>query len=208
MDNNRQQHWEQVYRSKAHNSVSWFQPQAVRSLQMMAAAGISHDQPVIDVGGGASVLVDDLLGQGFADVTVLDLSVSALAAARNRLGEAGQGVHWLEGDITHIDLPAAKYALWHDRAVFHFLTEPAQRAAYKQNLLHALRPDGQVILSTFAEDGPEKCSGLPVQRYSVAALHAEFSPVFDLLSSQHELHTTPGGSTQSFVYVHLKRRAG
>lgn len=205
MSEHNKAHWEQVYTTKATNRVSWFQTQAATSLRLIERSALSLDAPIIDVGGGASVLVDDLLGRGFVDVSVLDLSGAALAAARQRLGDVAQAVTWLEADVTRVELPAAHYALWHDRAVFHFLTDPADRAAYRQRVLHALRPDGQVIVATFAENGPEKCSGLPVQRYSVAQLCAEFGAEFTLLHHETETHSTPSGASQAFIYVQLQR---
>ncbi len=197
-------HWEQVYRGRTPQDVSWFQPEAAVSLRLIRAAAGSG-AAVIDVGGGASTLVDGLLDAGYRDLTVLDLSGAALAAARQRLGARAAGVHWLEADILRAALPARAYDVWHDRAVFHFLTAPAERAAYVRQVLHAVRPGGHVVVASFAEDGPEKCSGLPVMRYAPDALHAEFGAPFELLHHEREEHRTPGGMVQQFVYCFCRK---
>ncbi|MBI2381662.1 MAG: class I SAM-dependent methyltransferase [Gammaproteobacteria bacterium] len=197
-------HWEQVYQTKAEDAVSWFQPRAEKSLGLIQACGLPKDAPIIDVGGGASVLVDDLLAAGFTELTVLDLSGAALGQTRTRLGQAAGHVRWLEADITTVELPAAQYALWHDRAVFHFLTEADQRAAYVARLRHALQPGGHLILATFAEDGPERCSGLPVCRYSAEALSAELGAEFVLQTELRDEHHTPFGTSQRFLYCHFR----
>ncbi len=199
-------HWEQVYATKAETGVSWFQPHARRSVHLIGQTGAGRDARIIDVGGGASTLVDDLLEAGHADVTVLDLSETALAAARARLGERARRVTWLTGDITQVTLPARAYDVWHDRAVFHFLTAREEREAYVRAVLHAVRPGGHVIVATFAEDGPDKCSGLPVVRYSAHGLHAEFGAPFTLLQQEREAHRTPSGTVQQFIYC-LCRKA-
>ena len=193
-------HWEHVYETKPADSVSWFQPRAERSLAMIMDVMPDRRAPIIDVGGGASVLVDDLLRVGYRDVTVLDLAGSALAVARTRLGAAAADVHWLEGDVRTAPLPAAHFAVWHDRAVFHFLTDAADRAAYVAQVQRAVRPGGFVLVATFAEEGPTKCSGLPVARYSPDALHHEFGDAFEMISSQRETHSTPMGTQQEFIY--------
>ena len=161
---------------------------------------MSRSAPVIDVGGGASVLVDGLLEAGFTDVTVLDLSGAALSASRTRLGERARLVKWIEADVTQADLPPRPFDLWHDRAVFHFLVDPADRRAYLQVLRRALRPGAHVVMATFAEDGPERCSGLPVQRYAPSQLHAALGEDFEWLASEREQHLTPGGVLQQFQY--------
>ncbi|MFY9260471.1 MAG: class I SAM-dependent methyltransferase [Gallionella sp.] len=199
------QHWETVYATKSTDAVSWFQPQAETSLKLIQATGAAPTDAVIDVGGGASTLVDGLLANGFANVSVLDLSGAALAASRARLGEQAAAVQWLEADITQVALPAQRYAVWHDRAVFHFLVEAEDRTAYRNLLLNALQPNGQVIIATFAENGPTQCSGLPIRRYSAEALHAELGESFELVDSHTEAHRTPSGAIQQFVYVHLRR---
>ena len=193
-------HWETVYETKPTDAVSWFQSTAERSLALIRRVAPDLDAPIIDVGGGASVLVDDLLRSGYRDLTVLDLAGSALAVARARLGEAAAHVHWIEGDVRSVPLAKSRYAVWHDRAVFHFLTDASDRAAYVEQVRRAVRPGGFVLVATFAEDGPTRCSGLPVARYSADALHDEFGDEFQLLSSEREEHTTPSGARQSFVY--------
>ena len=193
-------HWEGVYGTRPADAVSWFQPVAERSLALIRRVAPDPDAPIIDVGGGASVLVDDLLRLGYHDLTVLDIAGSALAVARERLGEAAGAVRWLEADVRTAALPAAHYALWHDRAVFHFLTEAGDRAAYVAQVRRAVRPGGHVLIATFAEDGPTRCSGLPVARYSPEALHRELGDGFELVSADRETHVTPTGSEQRFIY--------
>lgn len=194
------EHWEQVYTTKAATNVSWFQEHAQRSVHLIEQTEVAKNASIIDVGGGASTLVDDLLGQGYSNITVLDLSETALVAARVRLGEHARGVAWLAGDITQIELPRHAYDVWHDRAVFHFLTTRQEREAYVHAVLRAVKPGGYVIVATFAEDGPEKCSGLPVMRYSADGLHAEFGAPFTLLQREREEHHTPFGTVQKFIY--------
>jgi SAM-dependent methyltransferase len=187
--------------------VSWFQEHAEQSLRLIADTGMPPSASVIDVGGGASTLVDDLLARGYSSLTVLDISGAALAAARSRLGNRAAGVRWIEGDITDPALfPADSFDIWHDRAVFHFLTEPADRRAYVRNVLHAVRSGGHVIVSTFAEDGPLQCSGLPVMRYDADALHDEFGAAFELVRHEREAHRTPAGNTQKFLYCYCRVR--
>ena len=193
-------HWEEVYATKSATAVSWFQPHAALSLQLIEQTGVPEDAGIIDVGGGASTLVDDLLDAGYSNLTVLDLSDAALAASRARLASRADAVHWLVGDITQITLPEQAYAVWHDRAVFHFLTTEPQREAYVAAVMRAVKPGGHVIVATFAEDGPEKCSGLPVARYSAQGLHAQFGNPFTLLRQQREEHHTPFGTVQQFIY--------
>lgn len=198
-------HWEHVYSTKSATGVSWFQEHAEQSLRLIAETGVSLSATVLDVGGGASTLVDDLLAKGYASLAVLDISPAALNAAQARLGELARRVHWLEGDITTIPLPDHAYDVWHDRAVFHFLTSPDQRHAYVQQVLAAVKPGGHVIVSTFAEDGPQQCSGLPVMRYSADGLHAEFGNPFELVRHEQEAHRTPSGGIQKFVYCYCRK---
>lgn len=202
----RKEHWERVYSTRQITEVSWFQEHAVRSLRLIEATAVPKSAAIIDVGGGASVLADDLLQAGYSNVTVLDLSRAALQAAQNRLGARAARVAWLEGDITAIRLPAHAFDVWHDRAVFHFLTTAEQRQAYVRQILCAVKPGGHVIVSTFAEDGPLQCSGLPVMRYSAAGLHAEFGSPFELLRHEKEEHLTPTGRTQNFVYCYCRTK--
>lgn len=199
---NQREHWEQVYQTKQPDGVSWFQAHATRSLELIRSVGASVDANIIDVGGGASTLVDDLLDSGFQHLSVLDLSASALAVAHKRLGASGDRVSWIAGDIRDVPLPAQTYDIWHDRAVFHFLTDPADRAAYVRQVMKSVKPGGHVIVATFAPDGPEQCSGLPVARYAPEQLHGEFGPAFELLEHTSEAHQTPWGSVQHFVYCH------
>ena len=198
-------HWEDVYTQKRPDEVSWFLETATQSLDLINAIGPQPSDAIIDVGGGASRLVDALLAAGFSDLSILDLSAAALKAAQDRLGDKASRVQWIEADITQVELTPVRYDIWHDRAVFHFMTTPQQRAAYKRNLTNALRPSGHVIIATFAENGPEKCSGLPVQRYSVEALSAELGHDFTLIKSCREAHRTPWGSVQEFIYCLFKR---
>ncbi len=164
------QHWESVYAGNPADRVSWYQPHAALSMRLIEAAGVPRAGEIVDVGGGASTLVDDLLDAGYRAITVLDLSGAALATARARLGPRAGAVRWIEGDVTRVAFARHRYDLWHDRAVFHFLTDPADRAAYRAQILRAVKPGGHVVMATFAEDGPSECSGLPVMRYDAAAL--------------------------------------
>ena len=206
MSEPRREHWESVYTTKPEHQTSWFRPHLDESLRLIDSLDLPSGTPIIDIGGGRATLVDDLLSRGFTDVTVLDLSQAALDETARRLGAIGKGVHWLSADITGIELPQAHYELWHDRAVFHFLTEPSDRARYVANAARALQPGGYAIIATFAEDGPERCSGLPVRRYDAATLVSEFEPAFERIADSRERHPTPFGSEQPFTYVVLRRR--
>jgi trans-aconitate methyltransferase len=200
-------HWEEVYRQKAEDAVSWFQPRPELSLDLIRASGLVPDDPIIDVGGGASRLVDALLAAGVRDITVLDIADAALDKARKRLGASAAQVHWLTADVTHWR-PERKYRLWHDRAVFHFLTEAADRAAYRHALESALAPGATAIIASFAPDGPERCSGLPVQRYSPDTLAAELGPAFQLIDRRDEEHMTPASKVQRFQYSVFRFQPG
>lgn len=195
----RKRHWEQVYRSKSDREVSWFQPDPRLSLELIAATACGRDEPVIDIGGGASRLVDGLLENGYEDVSVLDLSGEALRTSQRRLGARQTRVEWFEQDVTRF-APPRHFAVWHDRAVFHFLTEVADRIAYRRVLERAVRPGGQVIVAAFAPDGPERCSGLKVVRYAPDKLAAELGQGFQLLEHRTESHRTPAGKIQKFSY--------
>ncbi|MEJ2479541.1 MAG: class I SAM-dependent methyltransferase [Acidihalobacter sp.] len=199
----REKHWEAVYRDKTAEEVSWFQPSPELSLALIEAAGMSRQVPIIDVGGGASRLVDRLIEAGYGDVSVLDISSAALEQSRARLGVAADAVRWLQADITRAELPI-RYRLWHDRAVFHFLVDAQARAAYLERLERHLEPGGQAIIATFSPDGPERCSGLPVQRYSAQSLAQALGERFRLIESRDELHTTPAGARQTFVYCRFE----
>lgn len=205
MQDERKSHWEQVYRDKSPQDVSWYQATPTLSLEMIGASGIAADAPLIDVGGGASTLVDHLLDQGYGDVSVLDISAQSLAHAQQRLGERARQVHWIEADVTQL-VPARRYRLWHDRAVFHFLTDPADRACYRRVLERALGAGGQVIIGTFAPGGPGRCSGLPIVQYDAQRLQAEFESAFVLLETRTEAHRTPAGKQQLFNYFRCSKK--
>ena len=200
----KKQHWEQIYTTKASDNVSWFQEHAGQSLALIHNTGLAKSAAIVDVGGGASKLVDELTEEGYSDLTVLDLSLAALDVARQRLGRHAEYIDWMLGDITNVELPTNRFDIWHDRAVFHFLTDPADRQAYVEQVMRAVRPDGHVIIATFAEDGPEKCSGLPVVRYKPETLHATFGDNFTLVHHQKEAHNTPFGTVQQFVYCYCR----
>jgi len=196
----RREHWENVYRHKAPTALSWFQPEPAVSLALIARVAPDLGAPIIDVGGGASTLVDRLLDAGHRDVTVLDLSGAALAAAQARLGTRASQVKWVEADVLAAPLAPSSYDVWHDRAVFHFLTDPRDRAAYVAAARATVRPGGHVIVASFALDGPARCSGLEVVRYSPDSMHSQFGSAFRLLDSVRDEHHTPSGATQAFVY--------
>jgi ubiquinone/menaquinone biosynthesis C-methylase UbiE len=193
-------HWEQVYRTRRPEEVSWFQPEARLSLDLIRSAAPGPGTRIIDVGGGSSTLVDGLVAASYLDVTVLDISGTSLALARQRLRRAANRVCWLEADVLSDKLPEASFDLWHDRAVFHFLTSPFDRARYIAQVRRTVRPGGHVLVATFADDGPTKCSGLPVTRYGPSALHQTFGTGFRLLASRREEHITPAGVRQPFTY--------
>jgi len=198
-------HWNDVYTTKSSDSVSWFQPGAGKSLDIIQHLDVAKSSSIIDVGGGASLLVDNLLEHGYLNLSVLDLSGAALKVAKSRLGVSANEVQWLEADVTKLTLEKHSIDVWHDRAVFHFLTDENDRNRYVKSVLHAVKPGGYVIVATFAEDGPEKCSGLPVQRYSASELHSEFGSPFKLLGHEKESHKTPFGTSQSFVYCYCRK---
>lgn len=205
-DDDRRAHWERVWTSRRPTEVSWYQRDPCVSLQMIAATGIRPEDPILDVGGGASSLVDRLLERGFEDVTVLDVSSHALSVAADRLGSLATKVHWLCADATSFELPQ-RFALWHDRAVFHFLVEERERRSYVDRLSRTVRPGGHVIVATFAPDAPPRCSGLLVERYTAATLAAALGPALRLVECVSEEHTTPAGVRQPFVYCRFARLA-
>jgi SAM-dependent methyltransferase len=198
-------HWETIYRTKDVHEVSWFQSEARRSLDLITRICPDRPAPIIDVGAGASVLVDNLLEAGYRDLTVLDLSEAALEISRDRLGADSAKVKWLRADVLRTKLDDGAYAVWHDRAVFHFLTDATDRETYIAQVRRAVRLGGHVLVATFAEDGPDHCSGLPVVRYSAEGLHSEFGTDFLLIKSEHEDHRTPLGAEQSFLYCLCRR---
>lgn len=202
----RREHWNQVYQTKAPEEVSWHQTTPATSLQLIEASGIAKDQGVIDVGGGASGLVDCLLAAGFLRPAVLDISAAALAHARQRLGTRADVVEWMEADVTEFTA-TRQFALWHDRAVFHFLTDPGDRRKYVAALQRALLPEGHVIIGTFALDGPAKCSGLDVTRYDAAGIAAELGAQFHLCGQRDETHVTPWSTEQRFSFFRFTRVA-
>ncbi|CAA7620949.1 class I SAM-dependent methyltransferase [Magnetospirillum sp. SS-4] len=201
----RRDHWETVWTTKSPEAVSWHQDDPAPSLAMIEAAGLRKDAAIVDVGGGASVLVDRLLERGHVHVAVLDVSGAALRVAAERLGPLGDDVHWIESDVTSWSPVPGLFDLWHDRAVLHFLTDPAEQAAYAAVLKRATGPGATVILATFAPDGPEKCSGLPVRRHDGATLSALLGPDFRLIEERRQAHVTPGGSTQNFAWCRFAR---
>lgn len=197
-------HWQNVYATKGEAEVSWFQDSPAISLEMIRAANPDRAAAIIDIGGGASRLVDALLQDGYRNLAVLDLSANALDVAKKRIGPTASTVDWIVADATTWR-PAKTWDVWHDRAAFHFLTDPRDRAAYVERLRSAVAPGGHVIIATFAPDGPEKCSGLPVQRHDSASLSAELGPEFELVETRSESHHTPWHSTQAFQYSRFRR---
>jgi SAM-dependent methyltransferase len=201
---NLRQHWEQLYRTKLPTEVSWYAPHLGVSLRIIEEAAPQLDSQIIDVGGGEATLVDDLIDRGYRHLSVLDVSATALDVAKARLGEGAAAVDWLCGDVTTFPFARHQYDVWHDRAVFHFLTSREDRAAYVRQVAHAAKPGGHVIVATFGPEGPTKCSGLDVMRYGPDALHGQFGPSFRLLRHLTELHQTPAGATQQFTYCYCK----
>jgi SAM-dependent methyltransferase len=201
----RSAHWEGVYRTKGENEVSWFQENPAISVDLIKQAHAAPASAVVDIGGGASRLVDALLHDGYRDITVLDLSAQALEQAKRRIGPDSANVEWIVADVTKWK-PGRQYAVWHDRAAFHFLTDPDDRRAYLDCLRAALVPGGQVIIGTFALDGPEKCSGLPVQRYDGKGLAEQLGASFELAETRSEMHRTPWNSDQAFQFSRFRRR--
>jgi len=197
-------HWEKVYTNKAPDAVSWYRRHLETSLALIERAVPAREAAIIDVGGGESTLVDDLLLRGYKDLTVLDVSGTAIEVTKRRLGTAAGQVRWLIGDILEIGLETHAYDLWHDRAVFHFLTTPEQRVTYVRQVARTVRSGGHVIVSTFGPEGPVKCSGLDVVRYHAESLHGEFGGRFRLVESSEELHPTPSGTTQQFLYCYCR----
>ena len=198
-----QQHWEKVYGTNEPDQVSWFRPHLETSLALIErVARTNRAASIIDVGGGASTLIDDLVERAYRNITVLDISQEALHVAQKRLGKAAESVRWLRADVTQADFPVNGYDVWHDRAVFHFLTKPEDRIAYVRNVAATVKPCGHVIVGTFGHEGPMQCSGLDVMRYDAESLHREFGPRFRLVESSKELHDTPFGARQPFLYCY------
>ena|SRR5215831_4404282 len=201
---NSQNHWERVYKGKAPTAVSWYRPHLDKSLRLIEELAAERSASIIDVGGGESTLVDDLLARGYENITVLDISETAFEANRKRLGSLADRVHWIVSDITRAELEPGAYDLWHDRAVFHFLTDSESRQAYVRQIVRSVRSGGHVIVSTFGPEGPTKCSGLEVVRYDADSLHREFGRRFRMLGNSKELHRTPLETVQQFLYCYCK----
>ena len=204
-ENSRTEHWERVYASKLPEEVSWFQPTPTTSLALVDASGVGPEAGVLDVGGGTSRFVDALLGRGFEDVTVLDVSRAALARAAQRLGPRAEAVDWVVADVTDFE-PTRLWLVWHDRAVFHFLTSAEDREAYGRTLRRCLSPGGWAVIATFAPDGPDRCSGLEVQRYNPSSLAEALGEDFELVTGLSEAHVTPSGASQAFSFALLRFR--
>jgi SAM-dependent methyltransferase len=198
------EHWDLVYGRKAPDQVSWYQPHLDRSLEILRSIHLPVDASIIDVGGGASTFVDDVLDLGYTDITVLDLSPSAIQASKRRLGPRAGAVHWIQGDITAIELEAERYDFWHDRAVFHFLVDDRERHSYVAAVRKSLKSKGHIVVATFGPAGPNQCSGLDVRRYDANALHAEFGRDFSKVTSFAETHVTPSGARQEYVYCYCR----
>lgn len=200
-----QNHWERVYESKAPGEMSWYEPHLETSIEWVVRAGQDlalggRDAAIIDVGGGDSTLVDDLLAMGYHDVTVLDVAEAAIGRSRERLGDRAGQVKWMAADVTEADLPERGYDVWHDRAAFHFLTDTEQRREYVRRMTRALKPGGHAVMAAFGPEGPTQCSGLPTLRYDGAGLGRELGPEFRLVRSAVVEHRTPAGRAQQFVY--------
>ena len=195
-------HWERVYRTKQPNEVSWYRAHLDVSLSLIEQAAPSRDAHIIDVGGGESTLVDDLLARGYREISILDVSSTALDVTKQRLGADADKVNWLCGDVTTFALVRHRFDVWHDRAVFHFLTDAKDRVAYVRQVAHAVKPGGHIIVATFGPEGPTTCSGLNIVRYDPDGLHGEFGASFRLVKHHTELHRTPAGSIQQFIYCY------
>jgi SAM-dependent methyltransferase len=192
-------HWEHVHATKDPEQVSWFRPHLERSLELIERAAPGRGASILDVGAGQSTLVDDLLRLGYEHISVLEISQTALDALKERVGEMGRTIRWICGDVTETVLPGGSFDLWHDRAVFHFLTEAGQRRAYVERVMSALKPGGSLLVSTFGPSGPERCSGLATMRYDAATLGSEFGDRFRLVESSLDRHETPSGAVQQFL---------
>ena len=201
----RKDHWERVYATGTIEKLGWYKAHLQTSLDWIKELNPDAVAPIIDVGGGASTLADDLLNAGYRSITVLDISAGALGATKTRMGKKAALVTWIEGDITSVELPANHYQLWHDRAAFHFLTAPEQQRKYRENLIKALKPAGSLVIGTFSLDAPPKCSGLPIQRYSPGRLADTLGSDFVLKRHREELHITPGGVEQMYLYCHFEK---
>lgn len=202
---NRQQHWENVYQSKLATEVSWYRDHLKNSLQTIVNTQVDKTASIIDVGGGTSTLVDDLLAEGFENISVLDISSKAMEESQKRLGDGAKQIDWIISDITTAGLPEVYYDVWHDRAVFHFFTDAQDRLKYVELVKRSLKIGGHLIVATFGENGPQKCSGLDVLRYSPVSMQKEFGDAFQLIYSINETHQTPFGTTQEFIYCYFRK---
>jgi ubiquinone/menaquinone biosynthesis C-methylase UbiE len=198
-------HWENIYDTKQLDQVSWYREHLDNSVKMILQTGVPKYASIIDVGGGTATLVDDLRDHGFSDITVLDISGAALVASKERLGYRGSQVHWVEADITKVNLPEDHFDVWHDRAVFHFLIDAEDRRKYVELVMRSLKPGGHIVVASFGLGGPEKCSGLNVIRYSPDSMHDEFGDPFELVNCFDEAHQTPFGTTQEFIYCYCRK---
>lgn len=201
------EHWQSVYQSKSASDVSWFRPHLDASLELMKQAGLNANSRVIDIGAGASTLVDDLLDLGVRQITALDISMESLEVAKQRLGSRAEHIRWIVGDVARLELDVDSIDIWHDRAALHFLVDPADAAAYVVNATRAIARGGYAVIGCFAKDGPEKCSGLTVARREAEDIEKLFGDAFALVDSRREQHATPWGSTQSFAYALLRKRS-
>ncbi len=201
----RKSHWETVYQTKSDQQVSWYREHLDNSLQMILDTNVGKNAAIIDVGGGSSTLADDLLANNFADISVLDISSAALEKSKARLGKNADRIKWIEADITEVSLPEGYYDVWHDRAVFHFLTDSEDRRKYIEVVNRSLKVGGHIIVASFGLDGPQKCSGLNVVRYSPETMRGEFGNEFKLVKSFNETHQTPFNTSQEFVYCYCRK---
>lgn len=200
------EHWDEVYRSKSPDSVSWYRPRLDQSLAWIDSLDLPPTADIVDIGGGASTLVDDLLARGFSHLSVADISGHALEHSGARLGDAAEAVRWIVGDVTTSLLDESSVDLWHDRAVFHFLADASRRDGYVEALHKSVRPGGFALIATFGPDGPERCSGLPVVRYASGDIAAALGSTFELAKQADEVHTTPSGAPQAFAYALCQRK--
>ncbi|UZH55360.1 class I SAM-dependent methyltransferase [Salinimicrobium tongyeongense] len=203
--NGSRQHWDKVYSEKAPTEVSWYEPMPQISLELIRSCGISEDAAIIDIGGGDSFLAEFLISLGYTNVTVVDISSKAIARAKERMCEKADEVKWIVADVSNFE-PERQYDLWHDRAAFHFLTAGQEKQAYLEKLKNAVKPGGYVIMGTFSERGPEKCSGLEVQRYSVNNLCQLFEKEFSMLNGKNVDHQTPSGKSQNFTFCSFQKK--
>ena len=201
---NRKKHWGDVYQEKLHSELSWYQKEPKLSLEFIRCTNVASNDAIIDVGGGASVLVDYLSKESFTNLTVLDISENAIAVAKKRLGDTAKSIEWIVSDITQFDT-SQKFSLWHDRALFHFLTDPSDREIYVKALIKAIRTEGHLIIATFATGGPEKCSGLEIVQYDSEKMIAELGDNFSLVEERKEIHITPANNEQEFIFFHFLR---